>query len=286
MRSIIFSHYSPTETRRLGPTLDVEHSTVRVLGNLQLTLWDCGGQEAFMHNFFSTQREYIFKSVEMLIFVFDMEIRDFGSELSYFESCLDAIQVQSKDAKVVCLLHKMDLVASELRQSVVEEKTAELMRRANRLRIEVYSTSIFEDSLYRAWSHIMNSIMPNIDTIRDHLQKFCEVADVSQVVLFEKTSFLSIAGHHLNATEDMVPYDKLSSALKRFNLALNNNRTTSFKLVRLRLNGFILIITNFTKNTVLMAVDNNPNMTSATLLSNINFAREHFKKLEGPPDSM
>ena len=44
MRSIIFANYIARDTRRLGATIDVEHSHVRFLGNLVLNLWDCGGQ--------------------------------------------------------------------------------------------------------------------------------------------------------------------------------------------------------------------------------------------------
>ena len=91
MRSIIFANYSAKDTRRLGPTsmstpkitkrihylllslVDVEQSYVRFLGNLILNLWDCGGQEAFMECYFSTQKDNIFKNVEVLIYVFDVQ---------------------------------------------------------------------------------------------------------------------------------------------------------------------------------------------------------------------
>lgn len=43
MRSIIFSNYVARDVRRLGATIDVEHSTIKFLGNLVLNLWDCGG---------------------------------------------------------------------------------------------------------------------------------------------------------------------------------------------------------------------------------------------------
>ena len=65
MRSIIFANYIARDTRRLGATIDVEHSHVRLLGNLTLNLWDCGGQEAFMENYFASQRENIFRNVEV-----------------------------------------------------------------------------------------------------------------------------------------------------------------------------------------------------------------------------
>lgn len=46
MRSIIFSNYVAKDVRRLGATIDVEHSTIKFLGNLVLNLWDCGGYAA------------------------------------------------------------------------------------------------------------------------------------------------------------------------------------------------------------------------------------------------
>ena len=65
MRSIIFANYIARDTRRLGATIDVELSHVRFLGNLVLNLWDCGGQEAFMESYFVSQRDNIFRNVEV-----------------------------------------------------------------------------------------------------------------------------------------------------------------------------------------------------------------------------
>jgi Ras-related GTP-binding protein A/B len=97
MRSIIFANYSAKDTRRLGITstkkknlrelpeknkclilflVDVEQSYVRFLGNLILNLWDCGGQEAFMESYFVTQKDNIFKNVEVLIYVFDVQSQE------------------------------------------------------------------------------------------------------------------------------------------------------------------------------------------------------------------
>eukprot|EP00975_Prorocentrum_lima_P009770 2080685-Prorocentrum_lima.AAC.1 len=64
MRSIIFANYLANDTRRLSPTLDVEHSNVRFLGDLVLNLWDCGGQEHFYESYFDSQRDEIFRGVE------------------------------------------------------------------------------------------------------------------------------------------------------------------------------------------------------------------------------
>ena len=99
MRSIIFANYIARDTMRLGVTIDVEHSHVRFLGNLVLNLWDCGGQEAFMENYFASQREHIFRNVEVLIYVFDIESKDHQKDLRHYRSSLEAIMENSKDAK-------------------------------------------------------------------------------------------------------------------------------------------------------------------------------------------
>ncbi len=49
------------------------------MGTLTLNLWDCGGQDAFMEQYFLVQKETIFKGVEVLIYVF--EIEDHGERL-------------------------------------------------------------------------------------------------------------------------------------------------------------------------------------------------------------
>ena len=61
---------------RLSPTLDVEHSHVRFMGNLVLNLWDCGGQDTFYEKYFDSQRDHIFSKVELLIYIFDIESRN------------------------------------------------------------------------------------------------------------------------------------------------------------------------------------------------------------------
>ena len=115
MRSIIFANYLARDTMRLGATIDVEHSHVRFLGNLVLNLWDCGGQEAFMENYFESQRDHIFRNVQVLIYVFDIESRELAKDMEYYASCLQAVKQNSQNAKIFCLVHKMDLIPEEQR---------------------------------------------------------------------------------------------------------------------------------------------------------------------------
>ena len=75
-------------------------------------------QEAFMENYFASQRDNIFRNVEVLIYVFDVESRELEKDIHYYQSCLEALLQNSPDAKIFCLVHKMDLVQDDQRELV------------------------------------------------------------------------------------------------------------------------------------------------------------------------
>lgn len=71
-----------------------------------------------MESYFATQRENIFRNVEVLIYVFDVESQDSKKDMTYYRSCLEAINEHSPGAKIFCLVHKMDLVSESKRSAV------------------------------------------------------------------------------------------------------------------------------------------------------------------------
>lgn len=154
MRSIIFANYLARDTMRLSPTLDVEHHHVRFLGNLVLNLWDCGGQDAFYESYFERDRETIFRSVELLIYVFDIESDNPEKDFEHFGGVLEAIEENSPDARVFVLIHKMDLVAEEERQLIFEDREQLILEQSRGLSVTCFATSIWDESLYKV-SHEM-----------------------------------------------------------------------------------------------------------------------------------
>lgn len=56
-----------------------------------LSLWDCGGQDLFMQQYFESQRGHIFQNVGVLIFVFDVTSKEFQVDLEKYMSCLEAL---------------------------------------------------------------------------------------------------------------------------------------------------------------------------------------------------
>ena len=71
-----------------------------------------------MENYFASQRDNIFRQVGVLIYVFDVESRELDKDMHYYQSCLEAILQNSPEAKIFCLVHKMDLVQDDQREHV------------------------------------------------------------------------------------------------------------------------------------------------------------------------
>jgi len=219
MRSIVFSNYVAKDVRRLGATIDVEHSNIKFMGNLMLNLWDCGGQDGFVENYLTHQREHVFGSVAVLIFVFDVESREFQADVISYSEIIRALQECSPTAKVFCLIHKMDLVQARLRLQLFEERS-EYIRSASegfKDTVEFFPTSIWDQSLYKAWTQIIYFLIPNAATIETLLQQLAEVIDARELILYERTTCLMVT-HVTRGLEAQNPFtdrfERISSILK------------------------------------------------------------------------
>uniref|UniRef100_UPI0035900C07 ras-related GTP-binding protein A isoform X3 n=1 Tax=Myxine glutinosa TaxID=7769 RepID=UPI0035900C07 len=279
MRSIIFANYIARDTRRLGATIDVEHSHVRFLGNLVLNLWDCGGQDNFMENYFASQRDSIFRNVEVLIYVFDVENLEVEKDMHYYQSCLEAILQNSPEAKVFCLVHKMDLVQEDQRDPIFHKREEDLKRLSRPLECTCFRTSIWDETLYKAWSCIVYQLIPNVQQLETSLCMFANIIEADEVLLFEKATFLVISHYQSKQQRDIHRFEKISNIIKQFKLSCSK-LAASFQSMEVRNSTFAAFIDVFTSNTYVMVVMSDPSIPSAATLINIRNARKHFEKLE------
>lgn len=166
-------------------------------------MWDCGGQDAFYESYFERDRETIFRSVELLIYVFDIESESPEKDFDHFCGVLEAIEENSPDARVFVLVHKMDLVAEEDREAILQDRKRLIEESCASCGVEnfqCFGTSIWDETLYKAWSEIVTNLIPNIRLLESHLNNFCRVCDADEVVLFERATFLVIShAQHSNS---------------------------------------------------------------------------------------
>lgn len=120
----------------------------------------------------------------------------------------------------------MDLVAAAYRTAVTESKSDSIRVRSGRFArgIGIYATSIWDESLYRAWGSIVNSLIPNLDVVEDGLRDLQAVTEAEEVVLFEQNTFLTVTrvGSLVgNENPNTDRYERLSNIIKTFKNSLS-----------------------------------------------------------------
>ncbi|KAK3308448.1 Gtr1/RagA G protein conserved region-domain-containing protein [Chaetomium strumarium] len=318
MRSIIFSNYLARDTRRLGATIDIDLSHVKFLGNLTLNLWDCGGQEAFMENYLSQQRAHVFSNVGVLIYVFDIESRDVERDLATYVNIISALVQYSREAKVFVLIHKMDLIQPMTREDVfdhraalVRRKTAEAVAIMHKqkpeqvqqqtvpsaagedlsINLQLFATSIWDQSLYKAWASIIHDLVPNLSVIEAQLASLGLAIDADEILLFERTSFL-VVSKWTSREGERNPYgdrfERMSNILKSWKHTCSKYTGTprnaeQFSDFEYKMGAtFSMFATKFTTNTYILVCmpPGEARFNSAKL--NVAAARPWFRFLDGP----
>ncbi len=292
--------------RPSGATIDIDLSHVKFLGNLTLNLWDCGGQEAFMENYLSQQRMHVFSNVGVLIYVFDIESRDVERDLATYVAIISALVQYSPSAKVFVLLHKMDLILGTARESVFDErvrlvrgKTGEFVASAgvalpnNEVDLSFFATSIWDQSLYKAWASIIHDLIPNLALIETNLGQLGRLVEAEEILLFERTSFLVVSFWDstvgaLNPFLDR--FERMSNIMKTFKSSLARYSGTPRNAEQFRIfelkggDRFSLFIAKFTTNTyILVCLPPGEARYNSALLNTL-IAAKQFEYLDIPPN--
>lgn len=258
----------------------------------------------------------------MLIYVFDTESRDVERDLATYMSIISALVQNSRDAKVFVLIHKMDLIQPSTREAlfdqranVVRRKTAEAVAAMRRqmpggdspqsqsqspteqqqqipdLELEVFATSIWDQSLYKAWASIIHDLVPNLSMIETQLASLGVAIDADEILLFERTSFLVIS-KWTSREGERNPYgdrfERMSNILKSWKHTCSKFTGTprnaeQFSEFEHKMGPtFSMFVTKFTTNTYILVCmpPGEARFNSAKL--NVAAARPWFRFLDGP----
>lgn len=69
----------------------------------------------------------------------------------------------------------------------------DLVLQSHSFQLKLFPTSIWDETLYKAWSQIVYTLIPNMDQLEQQLKEFRQICAADEVVLFEKATFLVIS---------------------------------------------------------------------------------------------
>jgi len=277
MKSIIFANFQPRDTSALQFTVGHERSEIQFLDDLSLNLWDCGGQDVFWENYF-LHKEDIFSKVQCMIFVFNVDSKETQKELANYKRVIDALKEYSPNAKIFALIHKVDLIPRESQAKVFAQKESEVKMVSLPFRPTCFKTSIWDETLYKAWSEVVNSMIPKREVLLQHLQHFARIVEAQEVLLFEKATFLVLGTASSGSGRkyhDVQRFEKLANIVKQFKLGCTKCAKGTFTGVEVRNSNFAALMAPLTPNTFVLIVTE-ASIPSETTQLNLQNARTHF----------
>ena len=120
----------------------------------------------------------------------------------------------------------MDLVQAEHRERVLQAKTDAIRERSESFQrqVQTFATSIWDQTLYKAWGKIVHSLVPNLEVIEWYLSKLAKATEAEEIVLFERVTFLAVTSV-TSKLGDRNPYydryERLSNIIKTFKNSLS-----------------------------------------------------------------
>lgn len=260
-----------------------------------------------MENYLSQQKVHVFSNVGVLIYVFDIESRDTDRDIATYIEIIAVLMQYSPSARIYILVHKMDLIPPNTREAMYDERVQQVRQRtaefahtlgigfdgnehSGLLDVVAFATSIWDQSLYKAWASIIHDLVPNLSLIERNLAHLGTAIEAEELLLFERTSFLAvsswIAPTTNNPTEDRL--ERMSNIMKQFKQSISRftgapRNSEQFVLMELKFGlHFNLFILKFTTNTYLMVVLPPGEARFNAAMMNCRIAISHFRFLDGP----
>ena len=243
-----------------------------------------------MENYLNQQRQHVFSNVGVLIYVFDIESRDFDRDLLTYRSIITALGQFSPTASVYILVHKMDLVVPSQREDLYNDRVSLIEAKSDTFVPMPFATSIWDQSLYKAWAEIIHDLVPNLAEIEKHLGSLGKIIMAEEVLLFERSSFLVVSSWTskigaMNPTTDR--FERLSNIIKNFKQATSKFTGTpksaeQFILFEVKLKVFSMFIMKFTTNTYLAVILPPGEERFNCAFENCKIALKEFEDLDSP----
>lgn len=159
------------------------------------------------------------------------------------------------------------------------------------LDMQLFATSIWDQSLYKAWASIIHDLVPNLSVIETQLASLGVAIDADEILLFERTSFL-VVSKWTSREGERNPYgdrfERMSNILKSWKHTCSKFTGTprnaeQFSDFEYKMGPtFSMFVTKFTTNTYILVCmpPGEARFNSAKL--NVAAARPWFKFLDGP----
>eukprot|EP00730_Choanoeca_flexa_P002027 TRINITY_DN10881_c0_g1_i1.p1 TRINITY_DN10881_c0_g1~~TRINITY_DN10881_c0_g1_i1.p1 ORF type:complete len:359 (+),score=78.29 TRINITY_DN10881_c0_g1_i1:64-1077(+) len=225
IQQVVFHKMSPNETLFLESSNSIQKDDISNSSFVQFQIWDFPGQIDFLDSAYDTQA--FFGGCGALVFVIDGQLFNAGEHDQWDDaaqlSLTRLMQTIEKgysinpDISFEVFIHKVDGLADDTKIDVTREIHAYVQSglaskpQLADVHISFYLTSIYDHSIFEAFSKVVQKLIPQLSTLENLLNLFNSKCKVEKSFLFDIVSKIYIATD--STPVDMKSYELCSDII-------------------------------------------------------------------------
>ncbi|MFW9902580.1 MAG: ADP-ribosylation factor-like protein [Candidatus Thorarchaeota archaeon] len=258
----VFEGKKPWELMHSTATKGIDYRKYEVGAMTKPMIWDLGGQQQYLDEYHGPLRKNIFQKVSVLLYIVDAsDVDRFENARIELEWSVNQILLFNQTAKVHVFLHKMDLIHDK---NAVIPYLKNLLSQNISSDIIFHGTSVFDESLFTAWSGIIRDISPKTIFIKSILKELKGQKGVEDALLIEKSSGLA-CGSTVNGSDEDVVIGMISLLILTCDRVTKSMRLANFKEFRLKTTSNYLLLTDITEDLMLVIILNSTAFNNETI---------------------
>merc|ERR1719430_2844451 len=196
IQKVVFHKMSPNETLFLESTNKIVKDDISNSSFVQFYIWDFPGQIDFFDTTFDT--ELIFGGCGALVFVIDAQ-DDYIDALAKLNTTVSKAFAVNPKIKFEVFIHKVDGLSDdtkmETQRDIHQRATDELVETGleQQVHLSFYLTSIYDHSIFEAFSKVVQKLIPQLPTLENLLNVFISNSQIEKAFLFDVISKIYVA---------------------------------------------------------------------------------------------
>ncbi|XP_062855975.1 ras-related GTP binding Cb [Trichomycterus rosablanca] len=195
IQKVVFHKMSPNDTLFLESTNKICKDDISSSSFINFQIWDFPGQVDFFDPTFDY--EMIFRGTGALIFVIDAQ-DDYMEALGRLHLTVSRAYRVNPKINFEVFVHKVDGLSDdhkiETQRDIHQRATDELAdASSDKLHLSFYLTSIYDHSIFEAFSKVVQKLIPHLPTLENLLNIFISNSGIEKVFLFDVLSKIYIA---------------------------------------------------------------------------------------------
>ncbi|KAH0503222.1 Ras-related GTP-binding protein C [Microtus ochrogaster] len=195
IQKVVFHKMSPNETLFLESTNKIYKDDISNSSFVNFQIWDFPGQMDFFDPTFDY--EMIFRGTGAFIYVIDAQ-DDYMEALTRLHITVSKAYKVNPDMNFEVFIHKVDGLSDDHKI----ETQRDIHQRANddladagleKLHLSFYLTSIYDHSIFEAFSKVVQKLIPHLPTLENLLNIFISNSGIEKAFLFDVVSKIYIA---------------------------------------------------------------------------------------------